>query len=277
MIVHHSHTGPNKVGEKSADGDLHFSGESDEVGLPFVAEIVNAAAEPEAVKFIKTSAKANEGKPDGQQPVHVVGAWRLWFEHPSQSQIQGDDNSFTPDTTNPDHSFEIHPVSLIAGSGQDSFDVTNKIVPVEDFATHELFVAYDAATAFPYYEGVSVTIKASNSGISIRSPKLKYNYVKFDVELKQNPKKVPDGYIALAAVTSDDAEAERLPGTIRLIFVEGTEGANAMATAKGGDTFSVLGVPRVNLNAVTALVAHNGTAQFTAKLPYEMIIVGIYQ
>ncbi len=276
MVIHHSHKQPNRVGEKSEDGDLHFSGESDDVGLPFVAEIVNAAAETPAVNFVKATAKFNEDNPDNEKSVRVTGAWRLWFEHPSKSQIQGGDNSFSPDNTNPNHSFEIHPVSLLTPSGQSAFDVTGKIVPVEDFKTRKLFVAYDTETAFPYFEGVTIVIKASNSGIAIRSPQLKYNYVKFDVELKQKPKKVSDGYIALATVVAENAEEEDLPGQIRLIFVDGSDGAKAMATAKSGDTFTLLGVPRLNLNAVMSLVKQNGTAQFTAKLPYEMIIVGIY-
>lgn len=276
MVIHHSHVRPNKVGQHSDDGDLHFSGESDDVGLPFVAEIVNAAAEKPAVDFVKATAKANENDPADEKPVRVSGAWRVWFEHPSKSQIQGDDNAFLPDNTNPDHSFEIHPVSLVSDSGQNAFDVTDKIVPVENFKTQTAFVPYDTKTAFPHYEKASVVIKASKSGIAIRSQKVGYNYVKFDVELKKKPKKVSDGYIALATVVGESAEEEDFPGEIRLIFVKGSAGANAMATAKRGDAFTVLGVPRLNLNAVMDLVHRNGTAQFSAKLPYEMIVIGIY-
>jgi hypothetical protein len=276
MVVHHSHDHPNNVGAKSDDGDLHFSGESDDVGLPFVAEIVNAAAEMPVVDFVKETAGANEEHPAAQKPVQVTGAWRLWFEHPSQNQIQGSENLFYPDNTNPNHSFEIHPVSEISGSPRNTFDVSDKIVPVENFATRKLFDAYRAETAFPYYEGVTVAIKASNSGIAIRSPQLKYNYVKFDAELTHKPKRVADGYIALAAVQGEGADEEGLPGEIRLIFIEGSKGATAMALAKRGDSLSLLGVPRVNLNALMALVDQNGTTEFKAKLPYEMIVIGIY-
>lgn len=37
----------------------------------------------------------------------------------------------------------------------------------------------------------------------------------------------------------------------------------------------VLGIPRIDLNRVLSLVATNGTRQFDAQLPYEMIIVGV--
>lgn len=276
MTIHHSHQSPNKVGTGSADGDLHFSGEADIVGLPFVAEIVNAASENSAVAFVKKTAKANEQAPKHETSVPVSGAWRLWFEHPSKQQIQGGNNPFVPDSTNPSHSFEIHPVSQIAPPGQPSLNVRDRIVPVENFTNKTMFEAYDAETAFPYFESLTLTIKASATAIAIRSNQLKYNYVKFDFELTQKPKKVQDGYIALARVVGGSAETADLPGQIRLIFVDGTAGADAMSKANTGDSFTVLGVPRLNLNAIDHLVKTNGTAQFTAKLPYEMIIVGVY-
>jgi hypothetical protein len=37
----------------------------------------------------------------------------------------------------------------------------------------------------------------------------------------------------------------------------------------------VLGIPRINLDGVLALVQKNGTQQFDAQLQYEMIIVGV--
>src|SRR3954471_13763422 len=60
MVIHHSHQHPNTVGSGSDDGDLHFSGESKEIGLPFVAEVTNAASETKAVEYIKKVAAENE-------------------------------------------------------------------------------------------------------------------------------------------------------------------------------------------------------------------------
>jgi hypothetical protein len=272
MLVRHSHKQPNDVGEKSADGDLHFSGESKDVGLPFVAEVVNGWQQDAAVTFIKKTAKNNEDHPNATTMIDVVGAWRLWFEHPSTSQIQGGNNPFYPDHTNPDHSFEIHPVATVG-----TIDVHDSFGPVWDKKVHppQSFVAYPPELAFPYFDKIGVLIKASNTGVSIRSKKLKYNYVQFVMELTQKPKGVTDGYIALARVSDGDGETESNEER-RMIFVEGTEGAKTMKTAAAGDRFHVLGIPRVNLNAVSFLVEKNGTKQFSAKLPYEMIIVGIY-
>jgi len=259
MVIHHAHKSPNPIKSGGDDGDMHFSGESPDVGLPFVAEIVNAAlpGEQSAVSDVK----ASEGSTSN---VIVTGAWRLWFEHPSTTQTQGAHNPFSPDNTNPDHSFEIHPVSQIEQDGvQASFVLIKNYTP------------YTADVAFPYFDKAKLTIKASSSGISLRSKKLKYNYVGFGIELTHKPKKVSDGYIVLAKVLSGDGDEEAANGERRMIFVDGTAAAAKIQTAAAGDRFDVLGIPRINLNGVLALVAKHGTAQFDAQLPYEMIIVGV--
>jgi hypothetical protein len=259
MIVHHAHKSPNAIKSGGDDGDMHFSGESSDVGLPFVAEIVNAALPGE--KPAVTDMKAKEGKTSA---LNVSGAWRLWFEHPSSSQTQGAPNPFTPDNTNPNHSFEIHPVSKVE---QD--DVGPSFVPINGYT------AYTADVAFPYFDNCVLTIKASTSGITLRSKKLKYNYVGFEIELTQDPKKVSDGYIALAKILSNSGEDEAATGPRRMIFVGGTSAATKIQGASSGDRLTVLGVPRINLNAVLALVKKHGSAQFDAPMPYEMIIVGV--
>ena len=42
MDVRHSHHHANQVGRSGDDGDMHFSGLASDIGLPFVAEVVNA-------------------------------------------------------------------------------------------------------------------------------------------------------------------------------------------------------------------------------------------
>jgi hypothetical protein len=61
----------SKVHPASQDADIHIAGRSDDVGLPTVAEIMNAKGEPIALKAVK--AAENNG-----QPVTVTGAWRIW-------------------------------------------------------------------------------------------------------------------------------------------------------------------------------------------------------
>lgn len=258
MEVRHAHKHPNSIDKSGDDGDLHFSGVSPGVGLPFVAEVVNAAGP--SVQAAVSLVQAKEQSGDG---LRLTGAWRFWFEHPATKQTQGGQNVFFPDHTNPDHSFEIHPASRL-----DQLDLGESFIPILGYT------AYTADVAFGYFDKVEVTIKASQSGISIRSQKLKYNYVEFEIELTQAPKQVADGFIALAKVLNDSDE-EVADGPRRMIFVGGTVAEQKIQGAAAGDRFRVLGIPRINLNAVLALAKKNGTAQFDAQLPYEMIVVGV--
>lgn len=258
MQIHHSHKRPNKIAAGGNDGDIHFSGESDDIGLPFVAEIVNAAmpGQRQAVQLVR----ATEGE---AQPLAITGAWRLWFEHPAATQTQGANNPFDPDNTNPSHSFEIHPVSMVG-----TLDVRASFVPIPKYQ------AYPADVAFPYFESCVATIKASNSGLSIRSKKLKYNYVSFDIELAHKPRKVSDGYVALASIVGDGDE-KIIEDERRMVFVAGTPAAEAIKDAVAGDRFTVLGIPRVSLARVLQLVKKRPKQQIHTALPYEMIIVGV--
>src|ERR1700676_5452099 len=81
FTIDHAHPKPNPAAN---DGDMHVAGRAPkEIGLPMVAEIMNAAApnEQAAVKLIHD----NEGT---GQFITVTGAWRLWFEHPPSAGTQ---------------------------------------------------------------------------------------------------------------------------------------------------------------------------------------------
>jgi hypothetical protein len=258
MEVRFTHKTANQIASDGDDGDMHFSGVSNDVGLPFVAEIVNAGLPPEAAAVAEMKAKQASGV-----PLQLRGAWRLWFEHPAKTQTQGGTNAFLPNNTNPNHSFEIHPLSRV---GQ--FDIGNSFVLIKGYT------AYTADESFPYFDQHKITIKASSSGISIRSTGLTHNYVEFDIDLTHPPQKVSDGYIALATVLKGD-DQEAAAGERRMIFLDGTAAATKIASASTGDRLHVLGIPRINLDAVLSMVTKHGTKQFDAQLPYEMIIVGV--
>ncbi|PYX90028.1 MAG: hypothetical protein DMG67_13715, partial [Acidobacteria bacterium] len=73
LIVDHAHPHPNPA---KADGDMHVAGRAQQqVGLPMVAEIMNAAAGSETAAV--TAVHQDEGD---NQPVAITGVWRLWFE-----------------------------------------------------------------------------------------------------------------------------------------------------------------------------------------------------
>lgn len=104
-VIDKAHKKPNPP---SKDGDLHVAGRTAEVGLPIVAEIMNAKFQ-KAVDFVHK----NEGT---GEPVVIAGAWRIWCEPGgSGPHVQGE--PLEPfQTGNPDHVFEIHPITKLGDS-----------------------------------------------------------------------------------------------------------------------------------------------------------------
>jgi len=100
---------------KEQDADVHGGSRQNQIGLPMVAEILNGTATPQ-------KAARQQIQPAGNTTKTIYGAWHLWFEHPphgggTQCQNFGGEapdicgqQSLTGPDSNPDHSFEIHPV-----------------------------------------------------------------------------------------------------------------------------------------------------------------------
>jgi len=246
---------PHSISNGGNDGDIHMAGRADEVGLPLVAEIVNARKEPPAVALLKTTAPG--------KTLPVKGVWRIWFEHlGTEDQIQGNAVD-VPANSNPAHLFEIHPITQF---GND---------PVLDsFAEIPGYTAYPAHVAFPFYEKDRATISAGNGAVTITSGEGKYNYAEFVIELAGAVQADgDDGLFVLANVfDTSDAEAAVTSEVRRMVFVKGTEPAKQVLTLSKGDRMHVLGIPRVNLSEVAAMATEEPTA---TNLPYEMIIVAI--
>lgn len=263
--VDHHPTKPHAVSSSGDDGDIHMAGRDSVFKLPLVAEIMNARFVPTAMQELMETVP--------EQAISMTGAWRIWFEHPGhKNQIQGQPVP-APTTSNPDHVCEIHPVTKFSG-----VDLLSSFVEIKNLANPpKVYQAYKADTAFPYYEQIDATIKASNTAIMIASRGSKYNYADFYIELAGNPKEVSDGYLVLANVyesTSD--EDDRLNAAPRrMVFVKGTEPANRVLTLPQGERLHVLGIPRVNLAEVYAIALQNGATEVPVNLPYEMIIVAV--
>jgi hypothetical protein len=255
FTVDHAHKRPNPA---KNDGDMHVAGRSpQDVGLPMVAEVMNAA-KPTAAQAL-TDIHSVEGQ---AKVVEVDGAWRLWFEHPADSQTQFA-NVPPAANTNPDHSFEIHPITKFG-----SDDLTQTFLPIPGFSP------YDAEKAFGAYEKLTITVQSTSSAITLTAKKTGYNYVQFTMRLIGAPKKLDDGgYAVFADVMGADDDA--IASKVRMIFVPGTPPCNQLVSQKlgDGDEMDVIGIPRVNLNAVWTFVSAAGTNGATRKLPYEMIIV----
>ncbi len=258
FTIDHAHPRPNPG---SADGDMHVAGRAAaEIGLPMVAEIMNADNKQPAVLLVHK----NEGT---NTAIAVTGAWRLWFEHPptAGSQIQF---AAVPvaKNTNPDHCFEIHPLTAV---GPNKIPDSLKHIPG--------FTPKDATAAFGSYEKLTLSLEANKSAVRLDSKKSGFNYVLFTMRTTGKLTKLDDGGFAVVAdvipEASDDADV--LAEQVRMIFVPGSDPWNrAQKSLPIGDELTVLGIPRLNLNAVSALM--KSTSSVTdQKLPYEMIIVAL--
>ena len=246
---------PHSISSGGNDGDIHMAGRADEVGLPLVAEIVNARKESAALTLLKATAQGAN--------VPVKGVWRIWFEHlGKEDQVQGNEVD-VPDTSNPAHLFEIHPITQF---GDDP--VLDGFVEIPGYA------AYPAHVAFPFYEKDPATISAADGSVTITSGEGKYNYAEFVIELSGAVQ--PDGddglFVLANVFDTSDAEDAVTKDVRRMVFVKGTDPANQVLAKSKGERMHVLGIPRVNLSEVMAMATEEPTP---ANLPYEMIIVAV--
>ena len=257
FTVDKAHKKPNPA---SKDGDLHIAGRAVEVGLPIVAEIMNAASVPEAVARIHDLEGTNE-------KVVMAGAWRIWTEHGGDSeQVQG--RKIPPyKNANPDHVFEIHPVTQIGG-----LSVAETLRPIEGYKPKQ------AGPAFHRYEITKSQIIPGETTTTLVTNMAGYNYVEFLLQLNENPYKVSDGYLAKANAHEVD-DGELVVRNRRMVFINGSAPAEAVKDLKDGDCLHVLGIPRIDLALVSWRVRNAKTRPYALhwSLPYEIIVVGLYR
>jgi len=263
FIVDHAHPQPNSP---SQDGDLHAAGRSSAVGLPMVSEVMNAAGATQ--KAIVNAIHANEGT---GKAAPIAGAWRIWFEHPSKAPQKQGANVPPAANTDPNHCFEIHPITSYAGQA-----VPDSLQPINGYTPK------DPDTAFGEYEKLSTTIQIAANTVTLTSKQIGYNYVRFTAQLAGKPDNLDpndegqtDGQVVLANIIGDTSDTV-LVNNLRLIFVASTLPAKALQSAPAGATMQLLGIPRVDLNAIWTFVQQSGTGTVTRKLPYEMIVVGVF-
>ena len=254
--LEHAHT----ISSGGNDGDIHAAGRDTTIRLPLVVEITNARMDSQ--KPAMDAMIEAEGKPK----IPIAGVWRVWFEHPSANkpQIQG---SPVPKRkgTNPDHMFELHPLSAVNGN-----DCKPSFTPIPGYD------AYDAERAFAEYEKLICTIRATKTAIQIDSKKVGFNHTQFRMELVGKPKKGTDGALFVLGDVYDitDEEEKVNSDPVRMVFVDGTPAAQAVAELHDGNRINLLGIPRVDLNQVSTIakgLAANKT--FKGPLPYEIIVV----
>jgi len=261
FVVDKAHKRPNPG---AADGDLHVAGRAEEVGLPIVAEIMNAISQKEA----RAKVHAVEGT-DEKTP--LTGVWRLWSEHGgTDDQIQG--QKLSPfNTTNPNHVFEIHPITNLGG-----LSLLGSLHRIPNYQKP----ARNTEAAFTKYESLPSHIEILNEGaIKITTSMAGYNYVEFRLHQLGDPFPLEDndGTAVLAEVRNSDGEL--LVHKRRMIFVKNSAPEKALKNLKANEDLRVLAVPRISLELI-AWMRDNYDKDPKYKgaldwgLPYEMVIVG---
>ncbi|TMI62695.1 MAG: hypothetical protein E6H07_14900 [Bacteroidetes bacterium] len=264
--VYFAHAKPNPAAK---DGDLHFSGYDKKIGLPVVAEIMNAKENKNALDIIHE--KEGKGKPD--EKIKLSGAWRLWCEHPGDIEAfkQGK-MKIEIENTNPSHVFEIHPVTKV-----DTVDLMHTLHKTTGY-TYKI-----AEDAFSRYSNLRCRISQNAKTISIETNGIGYNYVDFWLELNSsNQQEVSDGLFAYCTIydsefdPEDEDHDDLITHKLRVGFIKGSDLYNKVKTMKKGEFLHVAGIPRINLNLVRWR-ANNGSSRpevLNWNLPYEMIAVG---
>lgn len=263
---------------KETDGDSHGGSRQNAVGLPMVAEILNGAAASQQAGRAELSPGASPQK-------NVYGAWRLWFEHPpegggTQCQVFSgtpppicEQQALTGHDSNPAHSFEIHPV----------FDVDGVSVARSSIVlTSDNHSVKDTDKAFADYTGKNkvLMIVRSASALTLTSIMLQDNYVQMHVRVsrakvattRQKDGKVDGGFV-LADVFSSADDEQVLKKDTRMFYFRDSEPGDALDKAKAGDEFVVLGMPRIDLDAV--LRGSEGKTSVSMPVPFEFVIVAL--
>src|ERR1043166_3340985 len=263
-----AHANPHPIGDGSDDGDIHMAGRDSAIRLPLVAEIINARKENPSLTFLKNLVDNGEfGK-----EVDLTGVWRIWFEHLSSTPQLQNGNFPVPNDSGMAHAFELHPVTMFG-----AFDVHDSFVPIE--SPTKKFQGKDAHEAFNgEYDTLTADITTKGDQVEITSSRGTLNYANFIMKLAAKPVSVGDGSIVSAKVFAvGDEDAPVLSRNVRMVFVKGTPPAEKLKSLAKGDSIHVMGVPRVNLHAVSLIVNKLAPNEaWHGPLPYEMIIVAVF-
>lgn len=245
------------------DGDMHIAGSCDTVGLPMVAEIMNARnyEEPGGCVELVHQLEADNGT------TTIEGVWRIWFEHPgSQNQTQFGNNPLHGPPTNPDHVFEIHPVTKFG-----PHLLLDSFVRIKE--GNQEFQYKVAETAFAQWRNKSFEVQPSGSRTKLTSPTASFNYVKMRVaKLPDSTFEVEDGTF-MHATAFGMSSSKRLKRKVRLVLVEGTEPQDRLRDANVGQKVTVIAMPRVSLSLV-AWRRDNPEGRHWS-LPYELVVVAV--
>ncbi len=252
------HTAPNPG---SKDGDLHVAGRTDAVGLPMVAELMNAKMKKPLVTMFNSQQKS-------AGTVTLSGVWRLWAEHGGlDPQVQGDPVE-PATTTNPQHLFEMHPMTSV--NGQSVLD-TFEAIPG--------FTYKVAADAFQRYEGISFHLECAEKTTTLRTKMIGYNYVDFDIALIEDPTHAVEDGVSIFADIYDADGGDLLVHKRRIWFVKDSDPYQEVMALHTGQHLHVLGIPRISMSLLAwrckEVKDHpkDPRGVLDWNLPYEMVVV----
>src|SRR6266404_7411230 len=243
----------------SKDGDLHIAGRAETIGMPIVAEIMNAASQTPSVNLIHSVEGSDE-------MVTVTGVWRLWCEHAGEDeQTQG--KSLAPfTTTNPAHVFEIHPIIHL-----NNFDLLPSLKPITGFTYKK------AEDALLRYASTRCQIIPNDNTVTIQTNGVGFNYVDCKIEILQDPFVVDDGRFVFCQVLTTDEEV--VAQKVRVVFVKDSKPEKKLKTLGIGKKMHIIAIPRIDLALISFRTGHGDDPQFpnilSWNLPFELVAVAV--
>jgi hypothetical protein len=263
----------DRANKRADDGDLHVAGRpGDEIGLMAVAEIQNAGDDDvkPALDFVQANA-------DTGSPVRMSGIWRIWFEHAGGSnQVQGETLAKAKGT-NPDHVFEIHPVTRVG-----DIDVLHSLRPIPGYTKPDNTMQ---RLDMIEHMNASLRIDDEDDTVTIRTGGNKPNYIHFIIKMlpgdhgfqrKDNTWTQPsDGKFIFAKIY--DLDEELRVHKRRIAFVKGSEPFRQAEALQPNRCLNVLGITRVNLELISWRIrnAKKRPEVLGWNLPYELVAVGV--
>jgi hypothetical protein len=252
--------------EASKDGEVHIAGVAVKAELPTVAELTNPETQ-DINTFLDRASQTSAA----DRTIALEGAWRVWTEHPgTNAQVQGSALPDRFDTSNPDHVFEIHPITKLGGH-----DLKHTFQPIPGFTPK------DPAQAFLFYENTKCRIRKQDDNVRITAKGVGFNFVEFILEIGDEPPHVvDDGRLVLCQVRDTDGE---LILRRRMAFVKDTQPELRVRSMGQGDRLHVIGIPRVNLRLVKWRLDNAGSDlndpdnPLNWDLPYEIVVVAVVE
>jgi len=263
----------HKANRPENDGDIHASGYDKIIGMPTVAEVMNAKDEQETIELFI----AHEGKGKSNNvKLPITGVWRLWPEHMGSGSkfFQGmklSQATIKKKTTNPDHVFEIHPITAVG-----DLDVTSSIHNIEGY-TPKI-----ALNAFNQIKAKKCVITSTKKTISFKTSAIGQNYIDMWIRI-DSLWEVEDGAFAYCLVLdsdfnpdTDEVEDKKISNKQRIVFVKNSESFNTVMQKNIGDFIHILGTPRVNLAILSwrEWVSKQRPEVLSWPLPIEIIAAG---